>query len=405
MQLHHQLHVNFNYLGVEAANLHELHEPFLRLVKEWSVDGAHTAKTWYGCNGWVGHHNCDLWRNACPSGGNAAFAMFPAAAAWVCQDFWESYAFSLDREWLLANWPTIRGACEFYLDFMIKDPKTNFMVVAPDLNFENGHNCGGSMTMGSTPTTMMVRQLFANAIATTRILDSDADLRAKLEVVMPQLPPTRVDPANGELMEYIDAGMIVANRSACELLSAWGAIWCDQLTPSRTPELCAALRKAYEAPERRPWVTGQVGSWQGAFPANTFARFGDGNRVAEILTKHFEGIVHPNFTADLIESEWEIDGNLGVMAAIGNMLLQSHELKGYASDGTPEYTLELLPALPTGPAWANGQVRGLKARGNITVNITWKNRKVVNCHLTSPQPRPVSVRINGGVKTILPDKS
>lgn len=395
--------VEFNYLGVEAANLHELHEPFLRLIKEWSVDGARTARTWYGCGGWVGHHNCDLWRNACPSGGNALWAMFPGATAWVCQEFWEDYAFSLDRASMRAHWPTLRGACEFYLDFLIKDPKTGHLVVAPDTNFENSHNRGGSMTMGATPTNMMVRQLFANAIAASKILDVDAPLRARMEAAMAQLPPTRVDAKSGELMEYLDDGVVITNRGSCELLSAWGAIWCDQITPSRTPGLVAALRKAYEAPDRRPWITGQVGSWQGAFPANTFARFGDGNRVEEILSKHFQHIVLPNFTAGFIQSEWEIDGNLGIMAAIGEMLLHSHELRGHAKDGTPEYTLALLPALPTGPPWANGSVRGLKARGNITVDITWKNGKVTGYQLRSPDKRPVQVRVNGEIKTVTPE--
>ncbi len=406
----------FNYLGVESANLHELHEPFLRLVNEWSVDGARTAKTWYGCGGWVGHHNIDLWRNACPSGGDCTWAMFPSGAAWVCQDFWENYAFSMDLKTLSANWPTLRGACVFYLDYLIKDPKTGYLVMAPDTNFENGHNRGGSMTMGATPSNMMVRQLFRNGAAASRILGVDADLRARMEAALPQLPPTRVDKTNGEIQEYLDDGVEVTGRQSCELLSAWGAIWCDQLTPAKTPELCAALRKAYEAPDRRPWVTGQVGSWQGAFPANTFARLGDGDRVAEILTKHFQGIVQPNFTSGFIQSEWEIDGNLGNMAAIGEMLLQSHELRGYAKDGTPEYTLALLPALPKGPAWANGSVKGLKARGNVTVDITWKDGKVTDYRLTAPAPkrawhqlfspklRPVTVRVNGEEKTVVPDK-
>lgn len=403
--------VNFNYLGVEAANLHELHEPFVRLVNEWSVDGARTAKTWYGCDGWVGHHNIDLWRNACPSGGNAVWAMFPGGAAWVCQDFWENYAFSMSRETLRANWPTMRGACVFYLDYLIKDPKSGCLVMAPDTNFENGHTRGGSMTMGATPTNMMLRQLFLNGVAASKILGVDDALRARMEAALPQLPPTKVDAKTGELQEYLDEGVYVSDRHVCEVLSAWGAVWSDQLTPTRTPELCAALRKAYEAPDRRPWVTGQVGSWQGAFPANTFARLGDGDRVAEILAKHFQGIVQTNFTAGFIQSEWEIDGNLGTMAAIGEMLLQSHELRGYAKDGTPEYTLALLPALPKGAAFANGSVRGLKARGNITVDITWKDGKVTDYRLAapagkpgSPGPRPVVVRVNGEEKTVVPNE-
>jgi hypothetical protein len=123
---------NFNYLGIEAANLSELHEPFIRLVKEWSRDGARTAQTWYGCKGWVGHHNCDLWRNACPVGGNAVWAAFVCGGAWACRDLWEHYSFTLDTAYLRDVWPTVRGACEFFLDYLIEDPKTGFLLTAPD---------------------------------------------------------------------------------------------------------------------------------------------------------------------------------------------------------------------------------------------------------------------------------
>jgi len=382
---------NFNYLGVEAANLPELHEPFIRLVREWSVDGAHTAQMWYGCKGWVGHHNADLWRNACPVGGNAVWAAFPCGGAWACQDLWEHYAFTLDKDYLRDVWPTLRGAAEFFLDYLIQDPKTGYLVTAPDTNFENAHSRGGGLSMGPTPSSMMVRQLFKNCIAASNVLGVDAGLRARTEQAVAKLPPTQVDAKTGELQEYLDPSLHVTGRGSCELLSTWGLIWCDQLTPRTTPELCAALRKAYEAPDRRPWITGQVGSWQGAFPANTFARLNDGDRVAEILAKHFQGIVQPNFTAGFIQSEWEIDGNLGVMAAIGEMLLQSHAGE-----------IELLPALPK--SWLTGRVTGLRARGGFTVDIEWKDGRVTTYRIAAKEMQSVKVRVNGELKTVRSEK-
>jgi alpha-L-fucosidase 2 len=384
---------NFNYLGVEAANLSELHEPFLRLIKEWSIDGARTAKTWFGCKGWVGNITCDLWRNACPVGG--VWCATPSCSAWTCQHLWEHYLFTQDQAYLREVWPVMRGNAEFFLDFLVIDPKTGYLAGGPDTNFENHIlKPDGSVVLlcqGPTPTNMMVRQLFRNCIAASQILGTDAEFRAKLEKALPQLPPTVINPRDGEIQEFLDPEDKIANRGLCELLTTWALICCDQITPRRNPELAAALRRSYEAPDRRPWIQGGIGSWQTAFPANTYARLGDGDRVAELLARHFQSVVNVNLSARFMHVEWEIDGNLGVMAAIGEMLLQSH---------TGE--IELLPALPK--TWKEGSVKGLKARGNITVDIAWKDGQVTSYRLRSPSRQPVKLRINGEVKTVTPEK-
>ena len=379
---------NFNYLGVEAANLSELHEPFIRMIREWSVDGARVAKSWYGCRGWVGHHNIDLWRNAAPVSGNPVWAAFICGGAWACQDLWEHYAFSRDPAYLAEIWPTLRGSAEFFLDLMVKDPKTGYLVTVADTNFENGYT-RGALCLAPTPSNMMVRQLFINCIAASELLKTDAGLRAKLEAALPQLPPTVVSPGDGEIQEYLDPTYKISDRPVSELLSTWGLIWSDQVSPRKTPDLAAAMRKAYEAPDRRPWVSGEVHSWQGAFPANTFARLGDGQRAGEILATHFRRVPYPNLSASF-RGFWEIDGNLGTMAAIGEMLMQSQSGE-----------IELLPALPT--SWPNGSVSGLRARGDFTVDFTWAGGQVTRYRIQAgphASTANVKLRVNGQLKEI-----
>ena len=186
---------NFNYLGVEAANLPEL----TSRSSAWSGNGALTARrvaeNWYGCRGWVGHHNCDLWRAACPVNGNPVWAAFTCGGAWACQDLWEHYAFTGDAEYLREVWPTLRGAAEFFLDFLAKDPRTGYLVTAPDTNFENGFRrpdgAAGAVCMAPTPSNQMVRQLLLNCIAASKVLTATSPLRAKMEKAVAATPAHR----------------------------------------------------------------------------------------------------------------------------------------------------------------------------------------------------------------------
>jgi alpha-L-fucosidase 2 len=111
-----------------------------------------------------------------------------------------------------------------------------------------------------------------------------------------------------------------------------------------------------------------VGSWQGAFQANVYARLGDGDTALNVFDTHVAKKLNPNFTARF--TEWQIDGNMGNTAALGEMLVQSH---------TGE--IELLPALPK--AWATGGVKGLRARGGFEVDMAWKDGRLVSATIRS----------------------
>jgi alpha-L-fucosidase 2 len=377
-----------NYWPVETANLAECHLPLVELTEQLSADGAHIARGLYGARGWVAHHNTDIWRQAGPVSGSALWSIFQVGSAWLCQHLWEHYAFSGDAAYLARVWPTMRGAARFYLDDLMEEPSHGWLVTGPDTNFENGFRKPdgetGCVCMGPTGSMEMVRELFQNCIQATRILSTDADLRAEIEKTLPRLPPLRVSPTTGELQEWIGDWQRTAE---CQVLSSWGAVCGTQITPRGTPELAAALRRIFDRAQW--WKRGLVGSWQGAFQANTYARLGDGDAALAVLDTHLQRSVNPNMTAHFKNAgaEFEIDGNLGQTAAIGEMLMQSHAGE-----------IELLPALPR--AWAAGKVIGLRARGGFTVDLEWKGSRVTNFRITSASPRSVKVRVNGEEKTV-----
>jgi alpha-L-fucosidase 2 len=380
-----------NYWPVEVANLAECHEPLIDLTREVSVDGTNIAKNLYGAGGWVVHHNTDIWRQAGPVSGSACWSVFQGGSAWLCQHVWEHYAFSSDTNYLRKVWPVLAGAARFYLDAMIEEPTHKWLVTAPDVNFENAFRkpdgSGACSCCGPTANMQMIRELFRNCIAASEILGTDAQLRGELAQALPRLAPMQISPTTGELQEWVDDWQRTA---AVQVLSSWGANCSAQITPRGTPDLAAGLRKIFD--QGAWWKSGSIGSWQGSFQANTYARLGDGDTAFAVLATHLKRAPNPNLMAQFPgHCEFQIDGNLGHTAVVAEMLLQSQ---------TGE--IELLPALPK--AWPTGSVKGLRARCNVTVDLDWKDGKVTAFRLRSPSPRPVAVRVNGERKTLTPER-
>ena len=393
-----------NYWGVEAANLAECHLPLVDLTEQLSIDGRRVAGGLYGARGWVAHHNTDLWRHAGPVGGSPCWSMFPAAGAWLCQHLWEHYAFGGDTNYLARVWPTLRGAARFYLDYLMEEPAHQWLVTGPDTNFENPWRKPSGETgctcMGPTASMQMVRELFRNCLQASAILRVDGDLRAELERALPRLAPMQISPSTGELQEWLQDWRRTAD---CQVLSSWGAICSDQISPRGTPALAAALRKIFDS---NPWwQQGKVGSWQGAFQANVYARLDDGNMALAILDQHLQTSVNASLLAGFPgHTPYQIDGNLGMMAAINEMLLQSQRREeiGNPKSETREwvYELELLPALPE--SWREGCVKGLRARGGFDVDLEWKSGRLSRATLRSALGNKCRVRLGDRTLEVAP---
>jgi alpha-L-fucosidase 2 len=377
----------FNYIGSGAAGLVELNEPYLRMMEEASVDGAKVAETWYGTGGWVAHHNLDLWRAAMPVDGNVLWATFPVAGSWCVVELYDNWKFSNDPATLKRVNKLQEGSVQFWLENLVRHPKSGKYVSSPDVYFENvATKClGTKVTLCSGPvsSTILIRQLFNDYIESSKLLAlNNSEKISEIKAMLLKMADLEIK-KNGEIRQWHDD--FKGNwkeTDPTQLLVMVGAIYSSQIHPELSPNFSRALLAMLK--KRGNGLDGQA-SWRAAFPANTYARLGQGDLCKKVIDATYRKWINPNLTARFIQADWEIDGNLGLMGAVNECLLQSQ---------TGE--IILLPALPA--QWANrGSVKGLKARGGYTLDFTWKDGEVTDWNILGNEfaNEKVTIRVNG----------
>ncbi len=382
------INTEMNYWPAEMTNLSELADPVIQLVEDLSFTGKSVARQHYKLDGWVTHHNTDIWRGAAPIN-HSNHGIWVTGGAWLCQNLWWRYQFTGDKDFLKNKaYPILKSASQFFYSYLVPDPqKPDWLVSGPSNSPETG-----GLAMAPTMDHQIIRNLLANTIETAIILGVDAEFADSIQAIKAKIAPNLIG-KYGQLQEWLVDKDSPEDKHR-HVSHLWGLHPGNEIHPLSTPDLAQACKVTLS--HRGDAGTG----WSRAWKINFWARLLDGDHsflllknlmvpaTSKITNDENKGGLYPNLMD--AHPPFQIDGNFGATSGITEMLLQSH-----LRDKNGDYYQDILPALPS--VFANGKISGIKGRGAFEISIEWQNRELVSVDIKSIQGKKMNLRYGGKV--------